>query len=199
MAGPQPAGEFRVADAAAATAMTAVGSARSGSEPPPTNASSSRACGRHAGEPPKPLRPTPRTAAAIPPAASRASAAAAPRSVPWSSSRYSRSVASRAASVILSSRKARISGSRLDPLDQLLPAGDDAGLRAAEQLVAAEQDQVGPGPRCSRRRAARRAGRSGRSRPAPRCRCRPPPGCRAGGRGRPARPAATTSVNPWMR
>ena len=49
----------------------------------------------------------------------------------------------------LSERKARWSGWRAQALDQIGPAGDDPGLRPAEQLVAGETDEVGP---CRKRR-----------------------------------------------
>ena len=55
---------------------------------------------------------------------------------------YSDSVASSIANVILSARSARISGCVAQAIDQRLAAGDDAALRAAEQLVAAEAHQV---------------------------------------------------------
>ena len=48
----------------------------------------------------------------------------------------------------------------------------EPGLRAAEQLVAAEGDEVGARPSAPRRRSARAAGPSARDRPA--CRCRDP-------------------------
>ena len=54
-------------------------------------------------------------------------------------------MASSAASVILSSRRARISGSDSMRLDRLLGAGHDAALRPAQELVAREQHQVGAG------------------------------------------------------
>ena len=50
---------------------------------------------------------------------------------------------SSAASVSLSERRARWSGWRRSCLDEVGPAGDDPGLRAAEQLVAREADEVG--------------------------------------------------------
>ena len=70
------------------------------------------------------------------------------RSVGTSSSarsRYSASVAASAASVSLSGRSARISGCLRARLDRRLRADDDAGLRAAEQLVAGERHEVGAG------------------------------------------------------
>ena len=54
-------------------------------------------------------------------------------------------MASSPASRILSSRIARMSGSSLDRVDQIAAPDDDARLRPAEQLVAAEQDEVGAG------------------------------------------------------
>jgi hypothetical protein len=59
--------------------------------------------------------------------------------------RYRRSTASSAARVSLSTRSARLSGLLLDPRDQVGAADDEAGLRAAQQLVAAERDQIGAG------------------------------------------------------
>ena len=70
-----------------------------------------------------------------------------------SGSRASASVPSSAASVSLSARSARCSGCRRRRLDELRAPDDDAGLRAAEQLVAREADEVGAGGE------ARRGGR----------------------------------------
>ncbi len=87
-------------------------------------------------------------------------------------------------------------------VDQVAAAGDDAGLRAAEQLVAGEGDQGGAGGQglAGRRlaRPARRAGRrsaTGWWRRAGRNRCRRPPAVR----GRPAASTATVSVKPTIR
>ena len=62
-----------------------------------------------------------------------------------SGSRYSASVPSSAASVSLSARSARCSGMAAEPLDEIGAADDDPALRAAEQLVAGEADEVGAG------------------------------------------------------
>ena len=62
---------------------------------------------------------------------------------------------SSAASVSLSERSARWSGWRRSRLDEVGAAGDDPGLRAAEQLVAGEADEVrARGERRGRRRLA---------------------------------------------
>ena len=59
--------------------------------------------------------------------------------------RYSPSVAATPASVTLSGRIARASGSRAHPGDEVRPADDEPGLRPADQLVAAERHEVGAG------------------------------------------------------
>ena len=95
----------------AVTATTAVGSATSGSDPPPTNATSSNTSAATPGS----ARTRPANASAR--CRNSASGVASIRSTGISrnaraGSRYKSSVAARAASVILSGRKARISGSR---------------------------------------------------------------------------------------
>ena len=152
------------------TAQAKLGSSASGSAPPPTRAtvSSTVAAGElgealragadrlgrladhaeHAGRPAGRAR-------------DRGTARASPRGRP---------------SVSLSARRARWSGMAPKPLDQLGAADDDPGLRAAEQLVAGEADEIGAGgervgdgrlvverqrarPSRGRRRAGARGGR----------------------------------------
>ena len=95
----------------AATEITAVGSGRSGSDPPPTNAESSWTSTSRPGTPRSWARQRLGPSANL---GGRCSEHAQRRNLlerPVRCRRYSRSVASRAASVILSSRNARISGS----------------------------------------------------------------------------------------
>ena len=75
-------------------------------------------------------------------------------------------VASSAASCSLSIRRARASGWRRQRSIASLPAGQDPGLRPAEQLVGREADDRRAGARVGRRRQARRRSRS--SAPEPR-------------------------------
>ena len=95
-------------------------------------------------------------------------------------SSYSASVASRAASVSLSARMARASGFSPAARDQRTAPHEAAGLRATEQLVAAEEHEAGAGGRARRPPAARSRGPTGSGPPAGRCprrtgRGRPPP------------------------
>ena len=79
--------------------------------------------------------------------AARSAAAARPgrRAGSAGRGRGPRRVASRAARVSLSTRSARASGLSAQRLDRLGAAEHQAGLRTAEQLVAAAGDQVGAG------------------------------------------------------
>ena len=79
-----------------------------------------------------------------------------------------RSVASSAASVSLSTRNARASGARRQRCTSSRGAGEDPGLRTAEQLVAAGGHQARAAPqRCRDSPARRAASGSGCSRPLP--------------------------------
>ena len=87
-------------------------------------------------------------------------------------------------------------------VDQVAAAGDDAGLRAAEQLVAGEGDQGGAGgERLAGRRLARPARRAGRrSATGVAASSRPEPRSATTGGPRPASAStATVSVKPTMR
>ena len=75
----------------------------------------------------------------------------------------------RAASVTLSGRIARASGSRRIRAIEVGPPDDEPGLRPADELVAAERDEVGAGRQALARASARGPARRPRCRAARRC------------------------------